>query len=266
MGVPVGWAARLLRIPYVTHDSDASAGLTNRLIAGGAKVNAVGMPAELYSYPKAKTVFVGVPVGDDFSVSSQDHKDHVRAKLSLDRNSLVILVTGGSNGAQRLDKVVLGVVKDLLESYPNLHIIHQVGQGNENIYKDYPKELQDRIMVKTFLNPLSDYSTAADLVIARGGATAIAEFAAQKKTCIILPNPQLTGGHQLENAKVLSQRNAAVVIQEEKALSDTGYVSNKIKEMLNDQEKCSELANNLHKFIPNDAAKQLAELLLKQVK
>src|SRR5579862_561435 len=62
VSLPVGIAARLLKIPIITHDSDSTPGLANRIIGRWAKIHATGMPPEYYSYPKSKTVFVGIPI------------------------------------------------------------------------------------------------------------------------------------------------------------------------------------------------------------
>lgn len=67
VGVPVGLAAAQLKIPYVTHDSDAIPGLANRIIARWAAIHAVALPAEVYAYPPAKTVTTGIPLQADFS-------------------------------------------------------------------------------------------------------------------------------------------------------------------------------------------------------
>lgn len=265
VGVPVGLAARLLRIQYITHDSDALAGLTNRLIGKRAIVNAVGMPPEFYSYPKDKVAFVGVPVGADFSKVTIKEELASKKELGFSSDSLVLLITGGSNGAQRLDTAVHMAAKGLLEQNPKLHIIHQVGEGNEGLYEDYPPNLQVRITVRTFLRPLSSYSAAADLIVARGGATAIAEFAAQNKACIVMPNPYLTGGHQLHNADVLEKSNAAKIVTEEEALNNPNHLQSEIQTLLDNPDQRKEIASNLNARIPTDASKQLADIIVSRL-
>lgn len=263
VGVPVGFAAAILRIPYITHDSDALAGLTNRLIGGRATLHAVGMPPEFYSYPKSKMVFVGVPVAADFEPVT-DAKKHAAVKgLGLIKDDQVLLITGGSNGAQRLDDAFRLIVSELIDSHPKLSIIHQVGLNNENIYQDFPSEIKQKIKVETFLKPLSLYSAAADVIVARGGATAIAEFAAQKKACVIIPNPYLTGGHQLHNARVLETNRAAIIVDEG---SDSTELLHAINRLLGSKREQEEFGTNLHRLIPNDATDRLSDLLLEQLK
>jgi UDP-N-acetylglucosamine--N-acetylmuramyl-(pentapeptide) pyrophosphoryl-undecaprenol N-acetylglucosamine transferase len=262
VGVPVGLAARFLRIPYVTHDSDAFPGLTNRIIADKAHANAVGMPSGYYPYPMEKTKYVGIPITKDFTEISEETRNKKRKELVLKSSDFLILITGGSNGALRLDKIVHDSIKGLLEKNPKLYIVHQVGKGNEDIYSDYPTHLHSKLRVAAFLKPLSEYISAADAVIARAGATTITEIGAQKKPLILVPNPYLSGGHQLKNARVYKDKNAALVVNEHKALKDPKELAGAIKEILSSPDLSSTLSENLHKVTRRDAARKISELLI----
>ncbi|HEX5456079.1 MAG TPA: glycosyltransferase [Candidatus Saccharimonadales bacterium] len=262
VGVPVGLAARFLRIPYVTHDSDALPGLTNRIIADKARANAVGMPSGYYPYPLEKTKYVGIPITKDFTEISEETRNKKRKELDLKASDFLVLITGGSNGALRLDNIVHDSIKELLESNPRLYIVHQVGKDNEEIYSDYPTHLHSKIRVAAFLRPLSEYISAADAVIARAGATTITEIGAQKKPLILVPNPYLSGGHQLKNARVYKDKNAALVVNENKALKDPQALAEAIKEIISSSELSDELGENLHKVTRRDAAKKISELLI----
>ncbi len=263
VGVPVGFGAKFLRVPYMTHDSDATAGLTNKLIAGGAKLNAVGMPGGKYGYDEEKTVFVGVPVDSDYKNSD---KKSARKHLNIDEGSIVLLVTGGSNGAQRLDKAFFAVAKQLLKQFPNLLIIHQVGKNNEHLYGAFPAELKARVRCETFLKPMVHYVDSADLIVARAGATAMSEFAALKKACIFVPNPDLTGGHQLDNAKIIEQAKAAVIVDETEALKKPDILERQIEKLLNSVSSRKDLGSKLNNLLPDNASDMIADLLNREVK
>lgn len=263
VGVPVGFAAKLLKVKYITHDSDANAGLTNRLIAKDATFNLVGMPGGTYGYKEEKTILVGVPVDQDFLDTNKNNKQKLLSKLGLPKESRVILVTGGSNGAQRLDKAFIGIVQNLLERYSDLYVIHQIGLGNEQIYDTLPANFRHRVIVSKFLKPLSDYSAIADIIVARAGATAVTEFASQNKACILIPNPDLTGGHQLKNAQILKKAKAAVVIQEDIALGKPEEFCGAVCELLDNQDKRRSLGSNLNRLLPLDATNRIADLLSK---
>ncbi len=262
VGVPVGLAAWLLRIPYVTHDSDAAAGLTNRLIGRGARWHAVGMPKAMYQYPSAKTVRTGVPVSVDFQPLGRDDVATARRALGIPDAAQVLLVTGGSNGAQRLDQGLLAVAQQLLAANPQLYILHQVGKGNEQLYKNVSSDVQPRIMVSAFFQPLARYSAAADLIVARAGATTLAEFAVQAKACVVVPNPHLTGGHQLKNAQALESSSAIRVIQEKAIREQPDTFFNLLNDLLHDAKAKKQMGTYLSNSMPPGASAKIARLLV----
>lgn len=264
VGLPFGLAARLLRIDYVTHDSDTSAGLTNRLIAGSAKYNAVGMPAGAYSYDPAKIVYTGVPVRPEY-FEDNDQKKH-RQSLTIKPKEKLILVLGGSNGAQRLDSIMHGALRNVLEKESGVRIIHQVGEGNESLYADYPPHLQKRIKTARFLSPLHPFVLAADVIVSRAGATAIAEFAAAKKPVLLVPHPQLAGGHQNSNAEALKETKAAVVVDEKKSLADPSLMEEAILDLIEQSELGKKLGEKIHKLLPGDGAERISQLLIQVAK
>lgn len=268
VGVPVGLAAAALRIPFVTHDSDALPGLANRLIARWATAHTVALPKEIYSYPARKTRTVGVPISRDWYGPLSDHDIHQIAKqLGLEQFRQIVLVTGGGLGAKRLNNAVVTCTPELLDRYPELGIVHVAGRDHEadlrQQYKQFlpPKE-QHRVIVRGFITNMHQYSAVADVVITRAGATIIAELAAQAKACIVVPNPLLTGGHQLKNAKVLQERKAIRVVNESVLLDDHRALMPPLVELLDHPEKADALAKKLHAIALPDAANQLAMVLL----
>ncbi|MBW3569075.1 UDP-N-acetylglucosamine--N-acetylmuramyl-(pentapeptide) pyrophosphoryl-undecaprenol N-acetylglucosamine transferase [Candidatus Parcubacteria bacterium] len=261
VGVPVGLACRLLGVPYVTHDSDAVPGLTNRLIASNAVINMVGMPPAFYPYPSEKINFVGVPVTRDYINPDKNARFKKRRELDIGKEDFLLLITGGSNGAQRLDRVVHGALARLLINNPALHIIHQVGKDNERIYEDYPVKLHSRIRVSAFFKPLSGYIDAADAVIARAGATAIAEIGHLKKPLIVVPNALLSGGHQTKNAELLEESNAAIIVNENQALQNPDLLAENIERIMKSDELRARLSKNLNDLTRKDATEKISRLL-----
>lgn len=258
VGVPVGFAARN-SIPLVTHDSDALPGLANRLVGRWAVLHATGMPAEFYQYPKSKVEHVGVLVSQDYHLVTPQLQADYRRELKLPVEAPVLMITGGSLGAQTINQAVAKLAPALLEAVPDLRITHQVGRGNTAIYGDYQN---DRLEVRDLI-PYSDlfrYSGAADVIITRAGANTMAEFGIQAKACIVVPNPLLTGGHQLKNAAFLAKHQAAVIV-EETELSGTA-LKTAVTTLLSDTKQRQALASHLHDITVPDAAQKLAEILL----
>jgi UDP-N-acetylglucosamine--N-acetylmuramyl-(pentapeptide) pyrophosphoryl-undecaprenol N-acetylglucosamine transferase len=267
VGVPVGLGAALLRIPYVTHDSDALPGLANRIIAPWASKHAVALPAEIYTYPPEKTVMVGVPLAHHYQPVTAPAMRMYRKQLSLDQFEQVVFVTGGGLGAQRLNDAVFDCVPDLLRRYPALSIVQLAGRNQEaDLRQRYKNELslhdQKRVQVRGFVTNLYAYSGAADVIITRAGATSIAEFAAQAKACIVVPNPLLAGGHQLKNAKVLADRKAVKMVNEDVLNHDHHALLPPLVELLDNPDKAVALGKSLATLAQPDAAQHLAMVLL----
>ena len=266
IGVPVGLAAALRNIPYVTHDSDAIPGLANRIIARWAARHAVALDAGLYAYPAEKTVSVGVPVAAGYVPVTAELRQSYREKLGLERYEQIILVTGGGLGAARLNDAMVKIMPALLAEFPGLAVIHTAGKKHESqVSRAYTKALakgdRARVIVRDFLTDMYLYSGAADVVVARGGATNFAELAAQAKPSVIVPNPLLTGGHQLKNAEAYAAKNAVVLVQEDTLSTQPELIRQTIAHLLVDPKERLRLAKNIHSFARPHATQDLADLI-----
>lgn len=270
VSVPVGLAAACLRIPYITHDSDIIPGLANRIIARWAAVHAVGMPADLYPYPPDKTIQVGIPINSAFMPVTDELMRQYRSELGIAHASHVLFVTGGGLGAARLNEAVTTMAGQLLSDFPSLYILHGAGRGNEvavqAAYDRLSEPQRGRAIVKGFIKDMYRHSGAADIVIARGGASALAEIAAQGKACIVVPNPFLTGGHQLKNAEHLQRSGAIRVVTEDEIKQNPAALYPATLDLLHNEAKRHSLGEKLLRTAHPDAADKLAHLLLQNAK
>jgi UDP-N-acetylglucosamine--N-acetylmuramyl-(pentapeptide) pyrophosphoryl-undecaprenol N-acetylglucosamine transferase len=263
VAVPVGIAAKIRGIPIVTHDSDTIPGLANKIIGRWAMVRATGMPAEFYNFPKGKTVYTGIPI--DGRIKRVDHSLQAKYKkeIGINPGNQVLLIVGGSLGARDINDKVLKIAQELLSVNPRLHLVHITGmQNGEEINKQYKVLLEGKagqVTVLRYTNDLYKYVGAADLIVSRAGATAVAEFAAAKKACILIPNPFLTGGHQVKNAESLQKVGAVEVVANEASVET---LLGKIVKLLSSPTKRESLANKLGSTAKLEAADNLAEILL----
>lgn len=260
VGVPVGLAAASRKVPFVTHDSDALPGLANRIVSRWAQTHAVALPPETYRYPKAKTVQVGVLVEPHFKPVSATDQQKMKEELGIPSSATMLLITGGSSGATNINKAVKKIVTQLLEAYPDLYIVHQAGKGKAGIYGDYTHA---RLTVIEFMRPMYVYTGAADIVVARASGNTLAELGTQGKAVIAVPNPLLTGGHQLKNAEALSLASAAVIVPETAKATNSDELLAAIKQLMDNPTQRIELAAKLQKITLTDAAEKLAALLLR---
>lgn len=266
VGVPVGLASAMRKVPFVTHDSDAVPGLANRIIAPWASVHAVAhAPSSYPSYPQGKTVRVGVPVGQAYHTIDNETADEYKNELGL-KGRRVLLVTGGGLGADRLNDLVCQVVPDLLKKYDNLMVVHQAGEKLiskvEHRYADLlSKEQLGRVRLLGFTTELYKFSAVADVVVARAGATTLAELAAQSKASVIVPNDQLSGGHQTKNASLLARSNAVKLVKE--SPNAEAELKRAIIELLDRTSERVAMSKNLHAFYgDNLAVEKIVDILL----
>ncbi len=258
VAVPVGVAAHQLGIPIVTHDSDAVPGLANRIIGRWAAVHAVGQPADNYSYPKESIKFTGVPIDERITKVTRSDQKAYKSKLGLDPDGLTLLVVGGGLGSGWLNQTLYEIADKLHLSLPELEIILFSGQQHQ---AQAQRQYQDMPWVKVvgFSDEFYVYSGAADLIITRAGATALAEFAVQAKPCVVIPAAQLTGGHQLANGKTLTAAGAAVVLG---ANAGPAALLRSLESLLRDGDQRKNLSANLTKFAKPTAAADLSKVIL----
>lgn len=219
VGVPIGLAAARLKIPFITHDSDAIPGLANRMIQRWAKAHAVAMSPQIYNYPLSKTHHTGIPVRKEYQFVTSKLQEHYKSELSFEAADPVVCVNGGGLGAKIINQAVIEILPKLVDEYPNIGVLHVCGRSHvQEIYASYQtlaaKHNLKHYRVEGFVSDAHKYSGAADVVICRAGATSLAEYAVQGKACVIIPNPRLTGGHQLKNAQVLTGQGAASIVEE----------------------------------------------------
>ena len=263
--VPVGLAARVLGIPIVTHDSDAAAGLANRIVGRWAQAHATGMPAHYYPYQRHKVHHVGIPVDERVQPVDSTLQKKLKQQIDLPAEDLVLLVAGGGLGSQRLNELMVQISPKLIDKYPKLHIVHFSGSGHQDtVAEHYRRELgaqmSDKVKVIGFSSDFYAYSGAADVVLARAGATTLAELAIQRKAAVIIPSPFLTGGHQLRNAEELTTLGAAKILPND---VDPQKLFKVLDELLQNKHLRSELAHKIGSLAHPDAADELADILIK---
>lgn len=249
-GLPVGMAARILRVPMVIHEPDAVAGLGNRVLAGWATTVAVGFPADVYrGWHASKLDFTGTPVRQSVTVGSRvAGLDH----FNLDRDLPVVLVIGGSQGARAIN----GLVSEAAPLLKHIQIIHVTGPGE---YGQIKKMAGDHYVVAPYLR--EDFGLAyscADIVVSRAGANTIAELALLAKPSVIIPNREMAA-HQIYNARRLAQADAAIVLDESKITPK--QFATILQKLTADKPHQVQLSKNIAKFAAKDAASKLADII-----
>lgn len=257
--VPIGLAAWALRIPIIIHDSDAHPGLANRILSKFAKKIATGAPLEFYNYPKEISKYVGIPVLDTFKKYSKKEQGNFKKDLGFDSKKPLVVVTGGGLGAARLNNAIVHEISKITD-VAQVVLISGVAQFKEIEAKNLQSE--DFHLLGFVSKDMWKYLAAADLVVARAGATSNLELAALQKPTILVPNARLTGGHQLKNAQVYEKSNAVEIVSDDEIEKNPEKLSEKIIEVLGDDKRIQELSFEFGKFAKPNAAKDVAEMIL----
>lgn len=264
VGVPIGLASGLTRRRLITHDSDVLPGLANRIVGPFATAHAVATEAN-YPYKKNKTVVTGIPVRKEYyDYAENNGKDRARQELGFRKDDLILFIGGSTQGAKKIDDTMEQIVPELLAQFKHLHIIQVFGRLNEasmdSRYKDLATDYQKRLHLHGFLHDNYRYMAASDVLIGRAGATFIAEAAVLSSPCIIIPAPQLTGGHQLENARVLADNNAVIVIDEKDLTTEN--IKQAVVDLLTSKQARDAFGSKLHNLERTDAAKAIVSLIM----
>lgn len=264
VGLPVGIAAKILKIPLVIHESDLTPGLTNRILSRWAVKIGVGFPAEFYrGLPSAKLIFTGNPVrpeildGDRRQAKKMFFGDKKTGPENLDP---VLLVVGGSQGARPINQAVLSDLPDLLEI---ARVIHVTGpEEHEAIRRQTAMTgvSTERYSSYSFLSAtdMAHAYAASDVVISRAGANTIAELATLKKAVILIPN-RLMAAHQLVNARRLQKLEAVKLLPEEKIVTEGLLLT--VKKLLASKQTREKLGSKLATVSVPDSTERLADVI-----
>jgi UDP-N-acetylglucosamine--N-acetylmuramyl-(pentapeptide) pyrophosphoryl-undecaprenol N-acetylglucosamine transferase len=262
--LPVGIAARVLRIPLVIHDSDAHPGLTNRVLARFATKIATGAPLEYYPYPKSISKYVGIPIAEEFVALSDAERKKAKKELGFDEKRPLIVVTGGGLGAGNLNDTVAKSLPDLV-AMGSIFLIAGTAQYDE--LRATTPQNDDRFQLHSFISGgMATILGAADIIVTRAGATTLLEIAALARPAILVPNIYLTGGHQLKNAKVYVDKKAAVIIDDLKLEEDPSLLVSTIAELLINPAKQKSMAAAMHAMAKPHAAREVADMILAAAK
>lgn len=258
---PIVFAARVLHIPLIIHESDSHIGRVNRWSAKFANRIAVSYPQTASEFPADKVAITGNPIRHELVMAIQEGAHEF---LKLDPNIPVILVLGGSQGAQMINDAILDALPKLL---PVCQVIHQTGEHNFKIVSETAKvvlhgnDLAERYRPFPFLNGLALRMAAgvSTVIVTRAGST-IFEIAVWGVPAIVIPIPEGVSHDQTSNAYAYAREGGGIVI-EEKNLTPSILVF-EVERFINDSAMRARMAESAKAFGKVDAAEKIARQLL----
>lgn len=253
---PVVLMAVVFRYPTLIHEQNVLPGRANRILSTFVRRIAVTFEESREYFPSLKTVLTGYP--QHLAVPKASKKDLLK-KFNLSADSFTILILGGSQGSQRINRAFLETIP-LLKKELNFQVIHIIGERDDEQIKSEYRNAGICCCLFRFLDTMADAYHVSDVVIARSGAGVVSEIAMFGLPAILIPYPH-AGGHQRENAKILSDGGAAVLIDER------GLLAQKLKDeilKISKNPNAKEIAfTKLNTVYIPDAAKRLAEEILR---
>lgn len=258
---PALFAARVLGIPVIIHESDSVPGKVNLWASKFAKKIAISYPEAVEYFPKEKTALTGQPIRSNIVERA---KDGTFEYLKLDPTIPVIFVWGGSLGAVVINDVIIDALPELISRY---QIIHQVGPKNLTEIENRiavaleKNEYKDRYKLFGYLNTLAVKMSAgaASLIITRAGSS-LFEIASWGVPSIVVPIPEAVSHDQKHNAFNYARSGACSVI-EENNFTPSILVA-EIDRIISDKEKWQTMSKSALAFAHPGAAEQIAKELI----
>jgi len=201
---PVVLGGKLAGYPSIVIEPNAYPGMANRLLARWVDGAAIAFEEAAGQFG-GKARVTGIPIRREFfSVTG----------TIADNGALRLLVFGGSQGSRPINNLMCEAIKWLPED--RVKIVHQTGKADHERVQSAYGQLGRKAQVVEFIHEMPQVFARTDLIIARAGASTVAELTAAAKACILIPFPKAADDHQRRNALALGKRHAAVVLEQDK--------------------------------------------------
>lgn len=270
---PVLKAAAKMGIPTFVHESNAYPGVTTKMLSKYVDKIMFGFEEskKYLECDKNKMMLVGTPVSEKMLCAN---KENARKAISVPDDAKMVVSAGGSLGAMALNENVYELIKNY--TLPN-NIYHYHATGNagweeqSELYRKLGFVETDKDVLKKgnvtvcrYIYNMHELLPAADVAICRAGAMTLSELSILGKAAVIVPSPYVTNNHQFKNAKVLSDKDAAILIEEKNLDGET--LINAVKSIIEDDEKRKNMENNVRTFAVTDTLDRIYGVVKELVK
>jgi UDP-N-acetylglucosamine--N-acetylmuramyl-(pentapeptide) pyrophosphoryl-undecaprenol N-acetylglucosamine transferase len=251
VSMPAYFAARSRRLPVVIHEQNAVPGLANKVgarLAGKRGRVAVSFP----DTPLRGAEYVGLPIRRMISTLDRPAlRAEARAEFGLDAERPTLVVTGGSQGARRLNESVLGAWPVLAAA--GIQVLHVIGPKNELASPG------EGYVVRSYVDRMDLALAAADLMICRSGASSVVEAAAVGVPAIFVPLPHGNGEQQL-NARPVVDAGGALLVADADLTPD--WIADTVPMLFSDPAGLARMGAAAEALVPRDADERLARIIL----
>lgn len=213
VAIPVALAARLMRVPVYLWDGNAIPGRATRLLASLSSRIGVSYEQARHALPRGRTVLAGTPIRSSLLKWTRERG---RETFAVPADAMLVVVSGGSQGSERVNDALWSALGRILRSAYVLHITGEKHGARADARRaSLAADVRDRYIVRTFLgDEMGGALAAADLAIGRAGASSIAEPLAFGVPLLVIPFGAAMEGHQEANARAMVETGAALSMRE----------------------------------------------------
>ena len=259
VAIPVTLAARLIRVPVYLWDGNALPGRSTRLLASLSSRIGVSYEQARRSLPRGRTVLAGTPIRASLLKWTRERG---RETFAVPADAMLVVVSGGSQGSERVNDALWSALGRILRGAYVLHITGEKhGARAEARRANLPVEVRDHYIVRPFLgDEMGGALAAADLVIGRAGASSIAEPLAFGVPLLVIPFGAAMEGHQEANARAMVETGAALSMREGEL--DGDRFTAQVTGLLQNPDRLRRMANAARAAGRPQAAQEIARDLL----
>lgn len=259
---PLLYIASKKKIPTLILEQNSYPGITNKLLGKSVSKVCVSYDGMEKYFPLEKIIVTGSPIRKEINELKATREEGIEY-FNLNRDKTILLIIGGSQGAQKINEVIGEKLNELVSE--NIQMIWQTGKYSYDTAKDYAEQSPKRnsINVVDFISRMDLAYAAADLIISRAGAIAIAEIVAVDKPAIFIPLPSAAEDHQTKNAMALVKGHAAILVKESEA---TKKLVPEIKKLMEFESNRLVMVQNLKRFKHPNATETLVNKIMEMIK
>lgn len=262
-------AAHNLKIPTMLHESNAFPGKAVKILAKKTDTILVSFEDAIARIKKAnRVVYTGTPVKIKKHEYGINEKNRILKEIGLNETKPIILVSGGSQGAQKINEAIMEIVKN--KRNKNYQMIWATGPKQFDIMKENLENVHmninhiDGMKIMPYIYNMEEVMNIANVMIGRAGAMTVTEISNLGKPSILVPLPNVSHNHQLYNAKVLEKVGAAKIILNDELTGEK--LNHAIEEIILDKYKMQKMGENALKVSTNQVEDRIYQEVRKLLK
>lgn len=263
-------AAHKLKIPTMLHESNSFPGKAVKMLAKKTDTILISFEDARERIPNAKKiVYTGTPVKIQKKEYTSKQEEDIKKKLGLNIDKPIVLIFGGSQGAQKINEAIIAIIHNKLNK--DYQIMWATGPKQYELIKEKLEDINVNIdyienaKIVPYIYNMEEVMNISNLIVSRSGAMTITEIANLGKPSILIPLPNVSGDHQMYNAKVLENKNAAFIIKNDELNGID--LNEKIKQIILNKDKMIQMGKQAYTISAHDVEdkiwKEIKELLRK---